>query len=308
VNDPRFEYVALAERLEEALRDTLEAEPVDLARLLQGTRREARRAETRRRVKLAVACAASLAAVAVVVPAAIAHVQGRPHTLASQGAVTSPSPIASSTPSPSETPLLTPSAAVPPPSPTDPASLDDSEIAYPIPDSVAFRQADFPRPLPILGFDSHQLRLQPAVPDQACQEPRTRRDIAPIAGRTWEWYERQSGQAQMGVILVVTGYAAGTGHARFEDAAKGRGDCNWHVPQRRAAAGNLGGDEAWAGTEMRSPAQSLYYGRVLVRVGDVLVGVEVGDPAGIGPSLRLAEQLATKAARRVADRIPQARS
>ncbi|MGZ4602877.1 MAG: hypothetical protein ACXV0U_04670 [Kineosporiaceae bacterium] len=310
MNDTRFDDVELAVRLEEALHDTLDGEPVDLARLVQGTRREARRARAARRVGLAVACAASIAAAAVVVPAAIAHVQGRDRSLAPPGTLSSPSPspIASSTPSPSDTPSRTPSPTLPPPSLTDPASLGDSEAAYPIPDSVAFRQADFPRPLPVLGFDSHQLRLQPAVPDQGCASPRTARDKAPIAGRTWDWYERQSDQAQMGVILTVTDYAAGTGHARFEDAAKGRGDCSWSTPQRRAAVGNLGGDEAWAWTEVRSPALSIYYGRVLVRVGDVLVGVEVTDPSGTRPALRLAEQLATKAARRVAHRIPHARS
>ncbi len=308
MNDTRFDDVELAALLEEALHDTLDGEPVDLARLVQGTRREARRARTARRAGLAVACAASIAAAAVVVPAAIAHVQGRAHSLAPPATVSSPSPIASSTPSPSATPSRMPSATLPPPSLTDPASLDDSQVAYPIPDSVAFRQADLPRPLPVLGFDSHQLRLQPAAPNQGCASPRTARDKAPIAGRTWEWYERQSNGPQMGVILAVTGYATGTGHARFEDAAKGRGDCTWSTPQRRAAVGNLGGDEAWAWTEVRSPALSIYYGRVLVRVGDVLVGVEVTDASGTRPALRLAEQLATKAARRVADRIPHARS
>lgn len=298
---------ALTDLLQDALRDRLGTSPVDVTALLGRTRRRARQARVRRRVTLAAACTASVGTAAVIAPGAVARLQAVNGTASVASApeptpggrrspvtlTTTPSPTSSASPSP--TPVPTP---VPTPGPTaDPEQrrVYAEGVAYPIPDTVAFRQSDFPRPLTVFGFDSGQYRLQPTVPGQSCQDP-SLHGVDPVAGRQWSWSEKSSSAWPLTVDLVVTGWAAGTGPARFQDVLHDRGKCRWLVPQRAAFLDTPTGDDSWAGSQV---SNGLTAGHALVRIGDVLVGVEVYDPAGRAAALTLAERLARTAAGRV---------
>lgn len=259
----------------------LDDEHVDLPRLLQDTRRKAHRARTRRRVALATSCAASVAAV-VAVPTGLVRLQAaggarRPASSSPTGSATMAPTTRSTTPAPR-------------PSPGD----RPENVAYPIPDGVGFTKADFPTPL-LQVFDVGQYKLEPTVPGQSCQDPGTT-GAAPVAGRQWNWAEEESNRPQLSVALVVTGWAAGTGHARFEDVVRDSGTCRWFAAQAPASTQGMSADDAWAGSNTTA-GQS--FAHALVRVGDVLVGVEVVDPRSRQSALALARRLAVLACRRV---------
>jgi hypothetical protein len=179
-----------------------------------------------------------------------------------------------------------------------PPSDDPNVTAYPIPDAVAFTAADLPAGQK-RGVDTGQYRHQPTVLQQACQEDRP--GARPIAGRQWGWYDERRLSETTSIDHVVTGWAPGTGRARFADLVQDRGLCRWLDRVTPVAHSGLPGDEAWAATTV---SNRLTFGIAAVRVGDVIVGVTVMHPDGVRPAVALAKQLITVAAERVvAERV-----
>jgi len=102
------------------------------------------------------------------------------------------------------------------------------------------------------------------------------------------WYEEDSNDPQMGVQLIVTGWRQGTGPARFADVVENTGACRWTDPVSPASAGDLPGDQAWAGVEDSSLNRSF----AAARLGDLIVAVTVDDNSeGAEPTLAVAKDL-----------------
>lgn len=263
---PGTEVEALLER---ALHDRLADGSVDLPRLTAGTRRGIRRARTRRYVTVA-ACTASVGVAVAAAPTGLAHLQ-RP---APNVVVTTPAASATAAPVPTPSPTLGPD--------------DPDWVAYPIPDAVGFTRADLRRPM-IDSYMSGQYRLQPTVDGQSCQDPAIT-GPEPIAGRQWGWADEESNRPQRTVIMIVTGWERGTGAARFTDLVEDTGACRWLLLQHPASTAGLDGDDVWAASD--EGGRHGLHGRAAVRLGDVIVAVEVTDPD-------LSETAAAKEARRL---------
>lgn len=306
--------------LEAALRSGLGSGPVDVQALAAGTRRGVRRALARRRATIGAA-----ALVVAAVPLGYATVLDRTATTTAQVAsasvppvlepTTSPTPPATTEPAATPTPdptsppavLTTPvptstGVVAPPPAPTPsssavqtPLPADPNVTAYPIPDAVALTPADLPAGQK-LGFDSKQYRYQPTAMQQSCQEDRP--GARPVAGRQWGWYDERRLSETTAVDHVVTGWAPGTGRARFADLVRDRGLCRWLTPVTRVDSSGLPGTEAWAATTV---SNRLTFGIAAVRIGDVVVAVTVMHPDGVRPAVTLAKDLVTVAAQRLAD-------
>jgi uncharacterized lipoprotein len=87
--------------------------------------------------------------------------------------------------------------------------------------------------------------------------------------------------------VVVTGWAQGTGHARFVDLVADTGACRFLDRQTETSTAGMPGDEAWAATSSGlAPA-----GRAAVRLRDLVVSVEVSDPKGTAAAVAQAERL-----------------
>lgn len=305
--------------LEAALRSGLGSGPVDVQALASGTRRGVRRARARRRATIGAA-----ALVVAAVPLGYATVLDRtavPAQVAATSFTTTPEPTTPWTTAPATAPTtapttsptpptattavptaseVTPPVSVPEPSqPVQTSPSDDPNVtAYPIPDAVAFTPADLPAGQR-RGVDTKQYRYQPTVLQQSCQEDRP--GARPIAGRQWGWYDERRLSETTSIDHVVTGWAPGTGPARFADLVQDRGQCRWLDPVRPVAHSGLPGDEAWAATTV---SNRLTYGIAAVRVGDVIVGVTVMHPDGVRPAVALAKKLVTVATQRVvAERV-----
>jgi hypothetical protein len=321
----------VAERLARAFHAGA-GDTVDVTALAAGTRRGIVRAAARRR---AAVVAAAVAAVAVPVGVVLLGPSG---TTGSVGPAATSSPVATSSPAPSptdtptQTPTVTPSDVTTSPtepatespvaSPSDPAPSDGTgaatdpytpdpeatvvplasladdtdprHVAYLVPDGVALRpKADFPLPV-IPMYDGGDYRFQPTVPGQACG---SRTSPNPVAAQQWSWSEENSNRFdQLGVSLVVSGWEPGTTAARFADIRQGDGVCHWSDAPSTVSTAGMPGDEAWAASFVHNGYAS---GRAAIRVGDVIVGVEVYHPDGRAASVSLAKELAGVVAERV---------
>ena len=171
---------------------------------------------------------------------------------------------------------------------------DPRHVAYLVPDGVALRpKTDFPVPV-VAMYDGGDYRFQPTVPGQACG---SRTSPRPVAAQQWSWSEENSNRLdQLSVSLVVSGWAPGTTTARFADIRQGDGICHWLDDPSPVATAGMPGDQAWAASFVSNGYAS---GRAAIRVGDVIVGVEVFDPAGRAASVALAKELAGVVAQRV---------
>ncbi len=321
----------VAQRVEAALRSALDAEPVDLRELRASTRRGVARARTRRRS--AVAGAALLAAAVPfgasfggglvtagghpdATTSAVAPGLSSPATPGPEAPPSDPAdvpagggeemaPAATATPIPSAlappgtTPATRTSGSATVPAPSATALEGPQAVAYDIPDAVALQPDDFPLPM-TLDLDLGQYRKQPTVPGQGCLD-----EVGPepVAGRQWMWTQAGSERMdQLQVVLVVTGWAAGSADERFQDLLAGTGRCRFLDPHAVADSSDLPGEQTWAAT---SRYASLRYGRVAVRFADEIIGIEVAHPDGTGAALALARELVSVTAKRLQEEAPE---
>ncbi len=320
-------------RLERALHARPD-EAVDVADLLRRTRGGIRRSAVRRRTTVLVAAAAAVAvplAVALTVGTAGLRAGGAGPAGQGAGPVTSAAadPSASATTSPSDVPTTQPPTAaasepasgspyptlvtktgptdgsdtVPQPDPTASvrpfaevvASDDPNLIAYPIPDAVTFHADDFPQPMKLYP-DNGDYRFTPTVMGQGCGS-NPDRERTPVSAHQRAWSEEYSNRlSQTSVDLVVTAWAPGTAPARFAEIGANTGVCRWSGsrPTKVSTAG-MPGDEQWAASFVQAGYSG---GRAAVRVGDVIVSVEVWKDHDTAGAVELARRLAGLAADR----------
>ena len=316
----------VAERLARALHGG-PADLVDVTALAAGTRRGIVRASVRRR---ATVLSAAVAAVAVPVGVMLLGPGGATRVVGPAASASSPvtasatgSPTASAAPSPSESPGGSPSqsqsgspAGSPTTSPADPApsepgtgsdsdpvppdpqasvvpigSLSDdpvpNHVAYLVPDAVTLvADSDFPRPMLQL-LDLGDYRWTPTVSGQGCGGSHS---PMPVAARQWGFAEENSNRLdQLSVNVVVSGWRPGTTAARFADIRQNDGVCRFSGRTTTVSTAGLPGDEAWAATLVENGYPS---GRAAIRVGDVIVSVEVDHPDGKAAAVSLAKTLA----------------
>ncbi len=329
--DPRTpEPDPVALRVEAALRSALDAEPVDVRQLRASTRQGVARARVRRRSAIvgagllvaAVPFGASYTGGLVTAggdpqtrTSAVAAGSALPETGfgapsgGSPGAADGPADLAphpaTATPAPTAAPLpgttpatRTSGSATAAPTPTASPPPGSDEVAYEIPDAVALRPEDFPRPM-TLDLDTGQYNLQPTVPGQGCGDGA---HPHPVAGRQWQWSEPDSdSKRQLQVALAVTGWAPGSGQERFRDLVADEGRCRFPIAQTIVDSSTLPGKDTWAATGWYA---SMRYGRAAVRVGDRIVGVEVSHPDGENAAVVLARELVTLAAARLQAEAP----
>ncbi len=285
--------IELASRLEEALHGTPDGDHVDVATLLAGTRRRARRQRTLQRTGLAMGSLAAVASVAVV---AVTVTAGPQPLVERQTAAGTPSTLAI-TVAPTRSASTAPR---PGPSPTPESSRPLDGNAFDIPVTVSLTKNEVPPGIRALP-DSGEL------PDMTPIDGKNCNDNGPgptsIAGRWFSWANNR-GTAL--IDLTVTGYAAGTGAARFKNLVDDTGRCRWLFPPKAVGTAGLRGDGVWAG--MASSPQVGAIGHAAIRYGDVIIGVTVRDRQSTPrAAAALAKRLVQLAADRVHDQIPQAR-
>lgn len=175
---------------------------------------------------------------------------------------------------PSTSDYGTPAALLPAGSPSPVATL---------PDSLAFPAAALPAGLTLdLSLVSDRL---PVVSGQQCGGGTGRR---PTTGRQWNWSQGGTDAAAVSVNLTVTRWADAS--AAFTDLVADTGVCRWVSPPVARSFSARGAASSWAGT---SDVATLHYGRAVVRVGDLVAGVEVQSPAGSAVARTTAEELAS---------------
>jgi hypothetical protein len=175
--------------------------------------------------------------------------------------------------------------------------------AYAIPDTAMLQDGDLPRRLKVTS----ELRDEPAIPAvmdaQACGAASAAEPL-PVAGRSREYKQQDRDTLQQITgTYTVTGWAKGTGAARFAGVVADRGTCRWlrGTPRPVSTSGTVG-DDLWVATSVDyepGSERTVPVGLAVVRVGDQLVGLRVTDPAGARAVADLAERLATTAAARV---------
>jgi hypothetical protein len=90
------------------------------------------------------------------------------------------------------------------------------------------------------------------------------------------------------VNLIITAWSSGTGDEAFDELVADTGYCHWLDPQTEGSFSSALSDQSWSGTSTNS---SLNYGRAVIRIGDVIAGVEVQDADGTEAAARVADQL-----------------
>jgi hypothetical protein len=151
-----------------------------------------------------------------------------------------------------------------------------------LPDSLAFRSAELPAGVRRdLSLVSERV---PVVSGQQCADSPGPR---PVTGRQWNWSSGDTNAASVAVNLTVTRWADAS--SAFTELVADTGLCRWTDAPTSHAFTARGAAASWAGT---SEFSTLHYGRAVVRVGNLLAGVEVQSPAGTQAALTTAEQLA----------------
>jgi hypothetical protein len=288
----------LAARLDSALRSGLGATSVDVGALLDGSRRRARRVRSQR-----IAAIAAAGALVVAVPVSYEVIRPernqvvQPAAMLPSGSLTEMPWSAQPTPPRPVTPVSIPSAQPSTPVPINSKATSKPQASskvigsavYQIPDSVAFTAAELPDGL-TLSFDGASPR-QPTVIGQGC-DPGNPDGARPIAGRQWSWVDGSGKMTSTSVSLIVTGWKSGTGRVAFDQFVADTGYCRWVDPQTAVDFSTTASDQTWSGTSVSSANSSLKYGRAVVRLGDLIAGVQVQDASGTGAAVKLAQSLA----------------
>lgn len=136
----------------------------------------------------------------------------------------------------------------------------------------------------------------------------------PLARREWVWTGLEPGDTRTDqatrITLTVTrwsgpaaGTAALTSATTYGDASTDGSNCGWSLEKQPGPAVRLG-DQNWTATSAEAmPDGSLPVGAaawVLVRVGDVIAGVEVQRPSVTDGAIDIALDLAEREAKRLA--------
>ncbi len=294
----------LERRLHRALRDGLGGGQVAVEAVAAGTRERTHQLRARRRT-IAVAGAAVLVSA---VPIAVSFgsrpdVNRQPDVSAVAGPAPSTPPVASAShpgdgiPAASRTSVPPTQVQRTPTSPSwtaPPGDIGDpKQVAYRIPGAMAFSTSDFSRTMTLL-YNGGNYRLLPTMMGQACGSTRSS-DRFPVAARNWSWAEEDSDRLdQISVDFVVTGWATGTGPAHWRDLVNDRGTCRFPFSVTERSSQGMPGDDAWVASTL---SNGLNNGFAAIRLGDLIVAVQVIDPAGLDAAVTEARRLALTAAR-----------
>jgi len=272
---------ALGSRLDSALRTGLDLKHVDVATLVEGSQRRARRIRTRRMATLAAAAVLVLA-----VPVGYEVINPGPGS-GSQSAAMLPS---SSRPGATKAaeqinrrpnPTAIPSAAAP----AAASSAASSKAGASIPDAFAFTAAELPAGLVLDGSTKKVGDL--VVDGQDCGG--TDKVTQPVVARQWVWSSNRGKADELTVNLTVTAWEAGAAAPAFAAATDATGNCRWEDPQTLRVLPGVSADETWAST---SDVPGDLCGRAVLRIGDGIVGIEVVDPTSVVTAAALADKLA----------------
>jgi hypothetical protein len=261
----------LEARLARALHDGLGGH-VEVGPLLHGARAGAQRIRRRRTAAAGVRTAMVLLAV----PLGLATMgDGRPEgPFASATATTPPEPTAEPT-----------------------ASAEPSSLAAPesFPNSIAFADSDFDRPMS-LTLDLGNYANIPPVSGQSCDVGSNAERPMPLVGRTWSWDDAASDRMEQRTVqLSVTGWENAA--EAIADIRQDSGFCTFLDTVTERPSGDLPGEGAWVGS---STANGLTSGYAVARLGQVLVAVTVNDPEGEAAATEEAKRLVVIAAERTA--------
>jgi hypothetical protein len=297
VNDDSDEL--LGARLDAALRADLDTDRVDVATLLAGSHRRARRLHTQR-----VAAMTAAAVLVVAVPVSYKVIDPHPTGITPPAAML-PSgsgsavprkevPSAHPDPSPAATPapddvgkqVRGPRLTSPPrtSTPTS-AKLRQLKRAMVIPDWFAFTEAELP-PGVVLSRAARSVD-NAIVEDQNCG--RTQASPHSVAGRQWIWQTKGAGSDAQVVSLTVTSWAEADAATVFKVAISEFGSCGWFGRQVTSDQGGAPVNERWSAS---STQDGQHYGRAVIRFGNGIVGIQVRDPDGLNEAAKLADDLA----------------
>jgi hypothetical protein len=272
----------LGERLGRALHADL-AQPVDVPRLIEGSRSRARQIR-HRRIGLATAGVVMLVAVPLGAELISSPDAEGPSAVLSSG---QPNPRTSRTIAPLPSPRT---GAVP----------------YRLPDTLAFRAAELPREVELTPPDrgsAGQNTGLPLVNGQTCRSI-TPADPLPLSTRQWIWSDPGTGGRDLRITLTVTAWDRGEGATAFSDLVTGTGRCTFSSPQEVTTTALYPGVQSWLGTGPGSgpgtgspPGSSS--SRVVVRHGDLIAGIEVHGATGAVSAQNLSRVLGGIAAQRI---------
>jgi hypothetical protein len=163
-----------------------------------------------------------------------------------------------------------------------------------IPDSVALSAADLPRDVKLnLDLTSSD---QPLVSGQECKARAGAVGPRPVAGRQWSWDDRSGGITGTRVDLIITDWRGGAGEQVFDELETDNGYCRWSQPVKYREFTAPLGDDSYSCTSTKAV---LNYGRSVVRLGNVIAGVEVQQAGGTAEAVSTAEELAIKVSERL---------
>jgi hypothetical protein len=287
----------LGARLDSALRANLGSNGVNVAALLDGSRSRARRVRAQR-----IAAMAAAGALVVAVPVSYELIRPEPNSVVQPAAMlpSSSRPAAVlPTSHPAVTQTRSPTPTVPRPSrpflakskptrTTEASSKPAEFTVYAIPDSLAFTADELPAGLTV-NYDGAGANV-PTVLGQSC-DPSNPKAAKPITGRQWTWVDDSGKMTATTVDLTVTGWHSGTGKRAFDELVSDTGYCHWSDPQTKVDFHPATCDQSWAGT---STFASLHHGKAVVRLGDVIAGIQVQEASGIQEAAKVANALATK--------------
>jgi hypothetical protein len=154
--------------------------------------------------------------------------------------------------------------------------------AYVVPKSAALARADVPRPLVLFEDSGPILRLARVIPTmELCESATTgeeRLGAAPIGGRTWRWTVARDFDNRE-IIHTVTAFAAGTGHARFQDVRRLAAPCHGSDTDPDIISMTSAHEEAFIlSATMHDDLPGGQFAVGVARVGNVLVGVQLKLP------------------------------
>ena len=308
--------VHLEDLVAQALHETLDSDPVDVGRVVTGTRKGIRRSRTIR-----ASVSASAAVVGVIVAASGVAVMHRgsaapsPRTLPGGSGTTQPGPAplsssgspsssgpSSSGPSPSG---LSPSAD-PSDGPSFPPRRDPENVAYPIPGALTFTAADFagitPVPRSELLVSDH--RLVPTLSGQGCdsgdsalvEKRMADPGLWPVAAATQTWLQpNSSAPGAVSIDLTITGWAEGTVERHWTELTADTGPCRLTAGYKPVQASGVKADAAWAATQTTHRGIPVGYAYAAARVGNVIVTVTVSRWRATSAPLDLATGLVSLA-------------
>ncbi len=206
---------------------------------------------------------------------------------------------------PQPTPTRTePSTTAAPPPATAPVvdleGLGPNRSAWDIPLAALTQREDLPVPLVPYDLFEPTYRNVPVVMGQECGELP---GLQPAAAAMSTWLEDPSGpRSQLTVTTQITGFSRGDGPQAFAEALQDEGRCRWSGQGATSTFSPAVGDQGLIRTrdDGADPESA-----AVLRVGDLLVGVQAyGTSAGVD-NTALARSAAEKVAQRVLDlRVP----